>query len=320
MVDKTAAENETTTFEVTTSDAPVFDDSVASDAGKPEGDEVKPEGVKPDGEGEESPGEGETGEGTPEAATDAGEDGKPKRAGRLQKRIDRLTKKAAEAERRAEEAERRARELETRRETTKPKAEEEPDPADFEDYQDYLAKYNEWRAEKKPETRDPSKDQPKPEEAKKPEDTATDDAGKEDPEFQEALEDMEDSFTDAREKFKDFDAVIGAQDVQITRDMVIAMADADDPGAIAYHLGKNKAEAARIAKLSPLAQAREIGKIEVKLQAKPEKPKPKTTEAPDPIEPVGGSDGSTRDVEDMTYSEFEQERNAQETKRKRGFW
>lgn len=316
--------NETDAFEVFTSDAPA-DETPADDAGKPEeGGEKKTEdeGDTPENEGDQGLGEGVTGEGKSEAATDTSEDGKPKRAGRLQKRIDRLTKGKADAERRAEEAERKLREAEARRETAKPKAEDEPDPADFEDYQEYLAKYNEWRGAS-PDVRDPKKDPEKPDKPDKPEKPADDDtAGNDDHELRDALEDVEDSFTDAREKFEDFDAVIGADDVQITRDMVIAMADADDPGAIAYHLGKNKAEAARIATLSPLAQAREIGKLEVKLQAKPEKPKPKTTEAPDPIDPVGGSDGTPakKELGEMSFSEFEKERNAQEEKGKGSFW
>jgi hypothetical protein len=54
---------------------------------------------------------------------------------------------------------------------------------------------------------------------------------------------------------------------------------------LAYWLGSNPKEADRISRLSPLLQAREIGKIEAKLSFDP--PKKKTTSAPEPIRPVG---------------------------------
>ena len=53
---------------------------------------------------------------------------------------------------------------------------------------------------------------------------------------------------------------------------------------LAYYLGSNPKEAERIARLSPYLQAKEIGKIEVKLADNP--PVKKTTSAPPPIKPV----------------------------------
>ena len=53
---------------------------------------------------------------------------------------------------------------------------------------------------------------------------------------------------------------------------------------LAYWLGSNPKEADRISRLSPLLQAREIGKIEAKITAEPVQKK--TSTAPDPIRPV----------------------------------
>ena len=53
---------------------------------------------------------------------------------------------------------------------------------------------------------------------------------------------------------------------------------------LAYWLGTTPKEADRISRLSPLLQAREIGKIEAKLAASP--PVKPTTSAPAPITPV----------------------------------
>jgi hypothetical protein len=60
---------------------------------------------------------------------------------------------------------------------------------------------------------------------------------------------------------------------------------------ILYHLGQNPAEAKRIAQLSPLSQAKEIGKLEDKLSSNP--PAKKTSSAPAPISPVNGKGTST---------------------------
>ena len=53
---------------------------------------------------------------------------------------------------------------------------------------------------------------------------------------------------------------------------------------IAYYLGSNPKDADRISRMAPLAQAKEIGKIEAKLALDP--PVRKTTSAPAPISPV----------------------------------
>jgi hypothetical protein len=87
---------------------------------------------------------------------------------------------------------------------------------------------------------------------------------------------------------------------------------------LAYWLGSNPKEAERIANLSPLMQAKEIGRIEAKLSDNP--PVKKTTSAPTPISPVTArSSGSPshdttdpRSVKTMSTSEWiEAERNRQ---------
>lgn len=240
-------------------------------------------------------------------ADDASEDKDHRRGrGRFQKRIDRLTKRAAEAERRAQEAERKLKEAAKGESKSDAADDGEPDPSDFDDYDEYLDALTDWKAEAKQKG---SKQEQKADDKQE---------GAPDQEFTDALEDVNEGFDESRKTYSDFDDVIGQEDLQITREMVIAMADAEKPGEIAYHLGKNKQEAERISKLSPIAQAREIGKLEVKLASKP-KPGKKTTSAPDPIEPLKGSDGKVKTPAEMDFAEFEKTRN--ESERKRGsFW
>ena len=288
-------------------------------------DVVTNEAVEPDPVPDEESGVQET---TGESATanegeessddtrrDAGEQRKPK-GRRLQKRIDRLTKRATEAERRAAELEAKVNEgnkgqaqtaTEPSGDAETSESGTEPDPSDYDNYDDYLTDLSKYKAGDKQEPAEESQSQDEP-------------AQVDDAEYREALADVQEAFTESREQFEDFDAVITQDDLTITPDMVKAMSEADDPGAIAYHLGKNKAEASRIAELSAAGQAREIGKLEVSLANKPKQPTKKTTQTPDPIEPVRGSDSTTKDAANMTFDEYESTMNEREQRSGRGFW
>ena len=72
--------------------------------------------------------------------------------------------------------------------------------------------------------------------------------------------------------------------VRITDVMAETIQSSEIGPEIAYWLGQNPKEADRISRLTPLLQAREIGKVEVRLSAEP--PAKKTSSAPAPINPV----------------------------------
>lgn len=88
-----------------------------------------------------------------------------------------------------------------------------------------------------------------------------------------------------REKYTDFDEVVH-DDLPISPFAAQVIMASEIGPELAYHLGKNPDEAARIFKLEPLQQAREIGRIEASLAANPT-PVKKASSAPDPIKPVG---------------------------------
>lgn len=81
-----------------------------------------------------------------------------------------------------------------------------------------------------------------------------------------------------------------------------AILDSDIAPALVVHLANNPDEAERIARLSPARQAAEIGKLELKVSAT----KPKTSNAPAPIRPIGskGSGSSNGDMTRMSMDEF----------------
>ena len=88
----------------------------------------------------------------------------------------------------------------------------------------------------------------------------------------------------ARDKYDDFEQVAYNPQLRVTDVMAETIKASDLGPDLAYWLGSNPKEADRISRLSPLLQAREIGKIEAKLASEP--PQKKTTSAPAPISPV----------------------------------
>lgn len=124
------------------------------------------------------------------------------------------------------------------------------------------------------------------------------------------IEDHKDRELDALEKYPDYKQVVGNDSLPITNVMAESIFDSSIGPDIAYYLGTNISEAKRISQLSPLTQAKEIGKIELKLLNDPVVKK--TTTAPAPIKPVSptGSGSATYDTTDsrsmktMTDSEW----------------
>jgi hypothetical protein len=104
-----------------------------------------------------------------------------------------------------------------------------------------------------------------------------------------------------REQYPDYDAIARNPNVQITNAMAEVIYDSERGPEIAYHLGKNPAEAARIAGLPTIRQAAELGKLEAKLSA----PKPTPKLAPDPVKPVTGINaGGSKDPAKMSMAEY----------------
>jgi hypothetical protein len=114
----------------------------------------------------------------------------------------------------------------------------------------------------------------------------------------------------AFEKYDDFEQVVYNKALPITNVMAETIQASELGPDVAYYLGSNPREAERISRLSPYLQAKEIGKIEVRLADNP--PVKRTTNAPPPIKPVtaktvGAPARDTTDprsVKDMSTSEW----------------
>jgi hypothetical protein len=100
----------------------------------------------------------------------------------------------------------------------------------------------------------------------------------------QVLESYHDLEEEARSKYDDFEQVAYNPKLPVTNVMAETIQSSEIGPDLAYYLGSNPKEAERISRMTPLSQAKEIGKIEAKLVSAP--PVKKTTSAPAPISPV----------------------------------
>ncbi len=115
----------------------------------------------------------------------------------------------------------------------------------------------------------------------------------------------------AKTELPDFDLVMSSSTAPMSQAMAEAIRESEQGPKVAYHLAQNPAEAARIAQLSPLAAAREIGKLESSLSA-PKAQEKRTTQAPAPAKTAVGSGRSTEgDPSKMSQADYLVWRNSQ---------
>jgi hypothetical protein len=117
-------------------------------------------------------------------------------------------------------------------------------------------------------------------------------------------------FDEASKKYDDWEEVVAeANYIPSTPAMAEAIATSENVADVFYYLAKNPSDAKRIASLSPIAAAREIGRIDARL-SNPEKPKEqpiqKTTAAPRPARTVApsGSAPVVKSPDQMTPDEY----------------
>ena len=184
----------------------------------------------------------------------------PEKSGknRFERRLDKAYRRAAEAEARAQLFERQLTDLRSPRDDGAPKLEQFND---IEKYADAKAKYESDKRVKQLQA-----------------EQATNLS-------KQALEKLVADWEDAAGKAEpdDFDEVVG--ELKPETPLNIAIMESD--WRVAYHLGTHPDEVKRISGLTQIGQVRAIGKLEEKLLAEPEKPKP--SKAPAPIEPVTGN-------------------------------
>ena len=144
-------------------------------------------------------------------------------------------------------------------------------------------------------------------------------------ELQKQRAQIEDAYAEreeeARSKYDDFEQVAYNPKLRVTDAMAETIKASDIGPDLAYWLGSNPKEADRISRLSPLLQAREIGKIEAKLSSAPIQKR--TTSAPTPISPIAARSSTNpsydttdpRSVKTMSASEWIEAERARQMKK-----
>lgn len=302
---QTETQDETQGFVTTSSDMPEV--QTEPQEGQQQEEQANSEADATVGDEEKDP-KGEAGEPKAEEQDDSGKDtaadhDKGKKPNRVQKRIDQVVREREQERREKEALQRRIEELEKGKHSDK--SDKEPLEDDFETYDEYLDALDAYdnkqsKAQDKPEPKQDEQEQP----------SELTDSQK------TAMAVIKES-VDSADKPEDFEAVALNPEVPITGDMLEALAECEDPAKVMYHLGQNKDLAADIASGSPAQQMRAIAKLDLTVTSKPPKPT-KTTNAPDPISPVGGSDAQQKSPAEMSQSEYEAWANKQE--RKRNSW
>ena len=240
------------------------------------------------------------GEKEPEGAIedkDTKDEEKPKKPTRAERRIKKQQAKIRQLEEQLSKKE-------TIAEDTKPPKEvKEPSIDDFDDYEDYekaKAEFEENNKSVKVEQKQEDKKQV--------------------PQIDDEL--VAETLEYGKDKYDDFEQVVMTDELALTEDMLEVALDSDLSEDILYYLGSNRELALEIAGKSPKQVAKEIGKIEAKLESgwKPKSAK-KETKAPEPIKPVGGSGTKPKslDDEDLSYEEYEALLNKQRRKSFTGF-
>lgn len=99
-----------------------------------------------------------------------------------------------------------------------------------------------------------------------------------------------------KDELPDFDDMVASSDVVVPNHVRDAIMESEQGAKLLYHLAENPEIAEKIAKLPPISALREIGKLEARLEAKPQASQETVTpveksKAPEPIKPIRASKG-----------------------------
>ena len=291
-------QDETSGFVVESSDMPEVETAPQEET---EEEQANSETVESEGDDNSDDGK-ESDSSAEDTSEEHAEEVKP--ANGVQKRINKVVKEREDAKRENEALQKRIKELEGNNSDQDVK---EPVESDFDTYDQYLDALDKY--DSTAETKEPAKDS----ENDKQKDTSTDNTLTDSQ--RSAMEVIRETIGSAENKPSDFEAIALNPEVPITGEMLEALAECDDPAKVMYHLGKNKDTAESIANKSPAQQMREIAKLDLTVKVSPPKPV-KTTNAPDPISPVNGSEQQTKSDSEMSFAEFEAADRERNSKRK----
>lgn len=194
-----------------------------------------------------------------------------------QKRLAELAYEAREAKRQQKAETERREAIERELEEFKAGKGKAPDEGEFDSYSDYLRAVTRWEVQQEMRQREKSQQ----DEAKK---------AKALEETERKVARVQEVMGGGAESYQDFAVTVEALNASMPdpdrfRGALDTALESEKASDILYYLGKNPSVVARLAALSPLNQAREIGRLEEKFESK------KLTAAPAPVTPLKGNGG-----------------------------
>ena len=115
---------------------------------------------------------------------------------------------------------------------------------------------------------------------------------------------FEERVQQARSTLSDFDQVVGKADVVIADHVKELLLDSEYGPELVYRFAKNSADAQRLSSMSPLAAAREIGRMEAAMSRPAPAPQKAVSQAPPPTRPVSTGRSASVDLAKMSMDEF----------------
>jgi hypothetical protein len=229
---------------------------------------------------------------------------KPKKKGGFQRRIDKLNARHAQAQAELDYWKQLALKEKASGEpkvekppvnTAKAPQEGKPDPEAFESHAEYVEALTDWKLEQRDKAR-----------------SEQDNRAKLQTEQQRVITEHTERVKSFAGRTEDFQDVLEAvDDVHVSAAVQEMIVTSENGPELMYELAKNRAEFERINALSPLAAARELGRIESRLSKPSEEKKAepkKLTKAPRPPTPVGSSrDSVEKSIYDPALSQREYE-------------
>lgn len=268
------------------------------------GDEAAPEESEIEGSSEGEPGgeeEGDSKEDDEKADLPKG----------VTKRLNKITWQREEAKRLAESEKARADRLQAVLDKMldsekKPEPKKEPEPKkpngkpraqDFDNDEDFFDALTDWKIEQ----REAAVEQKRAEKAKADELTNR----------QKAFVSRRDEVNTAGiDKYDDYEQIVFSLPGEVMNvQLAEALFETENAHDIAYYLGKNPEEAAKIAKMSVRKQAIALGKLDAKLSSTPAAPAKKTSNAPPPLKPLKGKAEKKINIDELSVDEFIRLRN-----------
>lgn len=222
---------------------------------------------------------------------DAAADSKPKKGGGVQKRIAELTRDREDARRERDHwralATRDAKPADQAPNGLASGPTKEPVPGDYQDYEEYLMARAEYRVGQRIQQERREAEQARAQE-----------------QLQESRKAFDGRMNTARDRYADYDEVVAPvlsdRDFPISEAMAEAIMSSDKGADLAYWLGSHRDEAQKLSRLSPVAAARELGRIEATLQS----PQRRTeTKAPNPPNVLKGGDTPVQNLAALAKDE-----------------